>query len=89
MSYDRSYDSFVKPSPAFVHDFGLRIIKTRTLRKLQFKCSLLRILSRLNNLTQKSQRFIDILEETMIYQTLTKTTNLDTYTCIYSVEVLK
>lgn len=49
MSYDRSYDSFVKPSPAFVHDFGLRIIKTRTLRKLQFKCSLLRILSRLNN----------------------------------------
>lgn len=85
MSYDRSYDSFVKASPAFVHDFGLRIIITRTLIKLQFKCSLLRILSRLN----KSQRFIDILEETMIYQTLTKTISLDAYTCTYSVEVIK
>lgn len=85
MSYDRSYDSFVKASPAFVHVFGFRIIKTRTLIKLQFKCSLLRILSRLN----KSQRFIDILEETMIYQTLTKTISLDAYTCTYSVQVIK
>lgn len=41
------------------------------------------------NFITVEQRFIDILEETMVFQTLTKTTNLDAYTCIYSVEVIK
>lgn len=87
MSYDRSYDSFVKASPAFVHDFGFRIIITRTLIKLHLNA----VCSEFYHgwTTQKSQRFIDILEETMIYQTLTKTISLDAYTCTYSVEVIK